>query len=223
MEGLVAFVQAELQALAQRERAARMQAYMKTDMPFYGVAAPARRRIGRRLRERLRLETPADYQQAVVALWTLPHREEKYLAIGVAVDHPRFIAFDQLPLYRRLIVEGAWWDLVDEVAAHLVGRVLLIDRVRTRPLLDRWVDDPDLWLRRSALISQLTHREETDADQLFGHCLRRAHETEFFIRKTIGWALRQYAHTDPEAVRAFLAEHGEKLSGLSRREASKHL
>lgn len=223
MEDLVRFVRGELSRLADPAKAAGMAAYMKTDMPCYGVTKPARARLEREVHARFPLTRRADYRAAVLALWSQPHREEKYLAVAVARHHPRFITFSSVPLYRRLIVEGAWWDFVDEVAAHLVGRVLLHQRARLRPTLDRWIDHPDLWLRRAALLSQLTHREQTDTGQLFDYCRRRAHEKEFFIRKAIGWALRAYAWTDPAAVGAFVAAHRAELSPLSVREATKHL
>lgn len=122
-----------------------------------------------------------------------------------------------------MAVEGAWWDLVDDVAANLVGALLLGHRAAMRPVMEAWVDDDDMWRRRTAILSQLRHRDQTDAEMLFDFCRRRAHETEFFIRKAIGWALREYSKTDPGAVAAFLRRHGDELSGLSRREAAKHL
>ncbi|MGI9601109.1 MAG: DNA alkylation repair protein, partial [Acidimicrobiales bacterium] len=121
------------------------------------------------------------------------------------------------------VTEGAWWDLVDSVASGIIGKVVLNERARMRPLLDEWIDCDDMWLRRTAIICQLEHKESTDVEMLFGFCTRRAFEKEFFIRKAIGWALREYAKTDPDAVRVFVAEHQSELSGLSRREATKHL
>jgi 3-methyladenine DNA glycosylase AlkD len=215
--------QTELDRLADLGRAPAMQAYMKTSMPFYGVTSPARRQVARRLRDECPPATPAEYRAQVEGLWALAHREEKYLAIDVAQAHRRFITFRQLDLYERMIREGAWWDFVDEIAAHLVGRVVLDDRDRMRPVLVRWIDDPDLWIRRTAILSQLLHKDRTDAAMLFDFCARRAEEKEFFIRKAIGWALRQYARTDPDAVREFVAAHTDSLSGLSIREATKHL
>jgi 3-methyladenine DNA glycosylase AlkD len=219
----VAFVAAELTARSDPVAAVGMAQYMKTDMPFYGVKKPGRAPVFRELRRRWRPQTRADYEALVSALWEQPHREEKYFAIGVARESPEFITSVSLPLYRRLIVEGAWWDFVDEVAAHLVGRVLLDERPGTSRLLRQWIADADLWLRRTAIISQLTHKGATDAAMLFEFCAARAHESEFFIRKAIGWALREYAKTDPESVRKFVASHHDELSGLSRREALKHL
>jgi 3-methyladenine DNA glycosylase AlkD len=122
-----------------------------------------------------------------------------------------------------MIREGAWWDFVDEIAVNLVGAVLGNFPAKTRPIIERWIDDPDLWIRRTALLAHLKHKQATDAAKLFDHCLRRAHEREFFIRKAIGWALREYSKTEPRAVRAFLANNRQRLSKLSFDEGSKHL
>jgi len=213
-------------ALAERtdpHKAADMAAYMKTTMPFYGVQTDERRRILREARRRFPIDSSEGYRGTVIALWERPHREEKYCAVDFAVDERRWISFDHLDLYRRLIVEGAWWDFVDLVAAKLIGRLLLDKPGRLWPVLDRWIDSDDMWLRRTAILAQLKHKDATDAGKLFEYCVRRAGESEFFIRKAIGWALREYAKTDPNAVKAFLVEHEETLSKLSFREAAKHL
>ncbi len=223
MNPLADFVTSGLAARADAEKAVAMAAYMKTTMPFYGVQADERRRVLRKARRVSPIESADAYRRTVIALWERPHREEKYCAVDLAVDEKRWISFDHLGLYRRLIVEGAWWDFVDLVAAKLVGRVLLDEPAQMWPVLDEWIDDDGMWLRRTAILAQLKHKDATDAGKLFEYCLRRASETEFFIRKAIGWALREYAKTDPDAVRVFLAAHGEELSGLSVREASKHL
>jgi 3-methyladenine DNA glycosylase AlkD len=223
MTDLVSFARRRLAAAADPAKAAPMAAYLKTSDPFYGVQKPARDRILRELKRRFPIDSAAQYERAVVELWALPHREEKYLAVATALAYPRFIVFERLPLYRRLITEGAWWDLVDDLAARAVGRVWQNERERTTPVMRDWVDDEDLWLRRTALIGQLKHKADTDAALLFEFCVERAHETEFFIRKAIGWALREHAKTNPGAVRAFADAHRSELSGLSYREATKHL
>jgi 3-methyladenine DNA glycosylase AlkD len=89
--------------------------------------------------------------------------------------------------------------------------------------MDEWIDDRDMWVRRSALIAPILHKHDTDEQQLFDHCRRRLHETEFFIRKAIGWTLREYARINPAAVKRFALKHRDELSGLSFREATKHL
>jgi 3-methyladenine DNA glycosylase AlkD len=223
MSKMTSFLAAELAKISDPERAAGMAAYLKTDMPFYGVPNPACKKIYREMRRRYPIESRAGYVAAIEALWSRPHREEKYCAIRVAMDYPEYITIGSVPLYRRMIEEGAWWDFVDDIAIRLVGRVLIDDRPRMHPKLDRWVDDQDLWIRRTAILSQIKHKDRTDQDQLFGYCLKRADEKEFFIRKAIGWALREYAKTEPDAVREFALNHRDQLSGLSFREATKHL
>ncbi len=200
-----------------------MQAYMKTDMPFYGVQKPARVPIARHLVAEFPPQTRDQYQGLVLGLWDLPHREEKYLALEVAERHRRFVDTASLPLYRRLIVEGAWWDFVDEVATHLVRALVLEEPRKSWAEIDTWIGSEDMWLRRSAIICQVGAKERTDARRLFSFCKARLDEREFFIRKAIGWALREYAKTDPEAVARFVEANRSELSTLSFREATKHI
>ena len=192
-------------------------------MPFYGVPKPHREEIRREVKKRFVIGSRKEYERAVLGLWKLPHREEKYFAIDVARMLPDFIVPESMPLYRRIVVEGAWWDFVDEVAAHLVGGVLRRHRAEIAPLMDQWIRDPDMWIRRAAIISQLAHKAETDHVRLFRYCLAQASEKDFFIRKAIGWALRQYAYTAPDRVNAFVTRHRSKLSPLSYREAARAL
>jgi 3-methyladenine DNA glycosylase AlkD len=217
------FVSERLTQAANPEKAASMQAYMKTDMPFYGVQKAGRTGILRDLVKAHRPDSASSYRELVLALWNLDHREEKYIALGVAQHFKAHILPSQIDLYRRLIVEGAWWDLVDEVANHLIRNLVIGYPVESWPLVDRWIDDESMWLRRTALICQVGAKEHTDPDRLFVFCAARAYEEEFFIRKAIGWALRDYARTDPAAVAAFINAHLDELSGLSYREGSKHI
>ncbi|HJR92253.1 MAG TPA: DNA alkylation repair protein [Acidimicrobiia bacterium] len=220
---LVEYVQSELALHADPEAARAMAAYMKTGRPFYGVKKPQRVPIDRHIRQAYAPVSPSDYQEKVLALWRLPHREEKYLAIGYSNAFPGFLTLDQIDLFEHMVVEGAWWDFVDDLASRNIGAVVRSEREAMRPVLEAWIDHDDMWLRRTALLSQLRHKEDTDAAMLFDFCLRRSGETEFFIRKAIGWALREYSRTDPDAVHRFLDAHQNELSGLSRREAGRHL
>jgi len=219
----VVFAQEALRRAADPDKAAGMQAYMKTDMPFYGVQKPGRVGILRELVARFPVADRESYQRLVLGLWDLPHREEKYLALGVARHFREQVTPLSLPLYRSLIVEGAWWDFVDEISTKLIRRLVVEHPGQTWPVVDAWIDDEDMWLRRSAILCQIGAKEDTDTGRLFGFCERRAFEGEFFIRKAIGWALREYAKTDPGAVAAFLAANRDRLSTLSYREAGKHL
>jgi 3-methyladenine DNA glycosylase AlkD len=221
-EELVAFVQSRFVTVADPSKAGIMAAYMRTNQPFYGVQAAG---VDTVMREALALFPCRDrssYERHVLALWRLPHREERYLAIRYA-RQKKFIGPESLRLYERLIREGAWWDQVDEAAAHLVGGALGKAPAQVEPVLDRWIADPHMWIRRAAVLAQLRLGRAVNEEMLFRYCLLLAGEREFFIRKAIGWALREYSKTAPDAVAAFLESNRDRLSPLSLREGAKHL
>lgn len=218
-----AYVSGALEMAADPAKAPAMQAYMKTDMPFFGVQKAGRTPILRQVLADFAPTSRSEYEDLVLALWSLPLREEKYIALGVARASKSFVVPASLPLYTRLIVEGAWWDLVDEVATHLVRELVVRHPLESWPEVDRWIDAEDLWLRRAAIICQVGAKQATDEVRLFRFCGKRAHEPDFFIRKAIGWALRDYAKTEPDAVAGFVQSHQGKLSNLSLREATKHI
>lgn len=224
VDALCAFVSSQLAEVAQPANAESMRAYMKTEMPFYGVKKPARVPIRKEAKKRFVPETHAAWTAGIRALWALPHREERYHALEWGKDHRRdHLSMASLPLIEALIREGGWWDLVDATVSYFVSPLAKAEREAMRPVLERWVDDPDLWIRRAAIIAHNGHKEATDEGRLFDFCRRRAHEKEFFIRKAIGWALRDYSKTAPDAVRAFLLAEKDSLSGLSFREGAKQL
>src|SRR5262245_9050281 len=156
------FIRARFTALAHPRNAKLMAAYMKTDMPFHGINKPDRLPIDREAVATFPLRTRREYRDAVMALWNQPFREEKYSAIFLAKAHPQFITAASLPLYRRMIIDGAWWDLVDDIAARLVGRIVLDNGEPAQRKMDAWIEDQNLWIRRSAIICRLSHKEETD-------------------------------------------------------------
>lgn len=212
-----------LAANADDDRAVAMAAYMKTDMPFYGVTAQARKVISRRLATEFPATSRSDYELAVRALWHGSHREEKYLAVAYARSFQRYVTLSSLPMYRLMITQGAWWDFVDEIAAHLVGTVLFNQRDQLTPRMEEWTTERDMWLRRTSILAQLRHKAATDTELLGGACTRNMEDTAFFIRKAIGWALREYAKTNPTWVLAYVSHHQREMSGLTYREAMKHL
>lgn len=220
---LVSFIREAYSRLADPNKAGPMAAYMKTTMPFYGIQKPERTPVYREMKKRFVPTSREQYAKAVQALWSLPHREEKYAAIEYAKQHKTFIDAHSIPLYRELIEDGAWWDFVDDIAINLVGHAYLAERAPIKPIIETWSTDPDLWIRRSALISHNHHRAQTDSEQLFRHCLLMCGEKEFFIRKAIGWALREYSYANPEAVGDFLTANRSKLSPLSFNEGAKRL
>jgi 3-methyladenine DNA glycosylase AlkD len=221
---LIEAVRRELATVADPGKAAPMQAYMKSSMPYFGVQTPALRRICRSVFAAHPLADRAAWQATVLALWRgAAHREERYVAIELTGQR-RYAGYqdpDTVPLYEELVVTGAWWDLVDVVAVHRIGPLLRSYAEQLRPLLVAWSVDGDLWKRRTAIICQIASKAVTDVG-LLAHCIEaNLPDRDFFIRKAIGWSLREYAKTDPGWVRAFVAAHDGQLSGLSRREALK--
>lgn len=199
-----------------------MQAYMKSAMPFLGVPAPERRRCVRRALDAAPLD-PGAWRVAVLELWRdATHREERYAALDLAHRFRHTADPSDLPLYEELVVSGAWWDYVDPVAG-LVGELLRRDPGGIRPVMLRWSRDADIWKRRVSIICQLSRKEETDLELLHSCIEANIDRPEFFLRKAIGWALRSLAWSDPAEVDRYVDALGDRLSALSRREATKHL
>ena len=222
---LAASLRAELARAADPARAEPMRAYMKSSMPYLGVPVPAVRRIARRVATEQPLASFETWRAAILTLWReAAHREERYAAIELADDrHYRaYQTLDALPIYEEMIVTGAWWDYVDAVAI-LVGALLSKYPEPMRAEMLAWSRDDVLWKRRAAIICQRTRGAETDEALLFACITPNLADRDFFIRKGIGWALRQYARVAPEAVLRYVDEHAGSISPLSRREALKHL
>jgi 3-methyladenine DNA glycosylase AlkD len=221
LDGLVPAVRAALRSAGDPERARGMQAYLKTTEPCLGVRLPEVRRLTMAAATAYPPTTVDELTKAAAELWRgAAHREERYAAVALTGLPLARGQLTLLPLYEEMITTGAWWDLVDGVQPR-VRDLLLTHPDLMRPVLRDWARSPDRWLRRSAVIAQLGARDRTDTALLTDVIEANAADTEFFVRKAIGWALRDLAKTDPAWVRRFLAEHD--LSPLSRREAAKHL
>ncbi len=222
-DGLVEVVRADLRRVAEPDRAPAMRAYMRSAMPFLGVRRPLVRAT---VRQAAAADPPAGLAELLAdatRLWrTAEFREERYAAtdlLGLRMARGRP---EVLPPATEMIVTGAWWDHVDAVSA-IVGAVLRAHPPAMRPVVRQWSVDPDRWLRRSSIICQLDAKAATDRDLLAEVIEANLGHPDFFVRKAIGWALRQYARTDPGWVRAFVHAHRDALSPLSYREAVKHL
>jgi 3-methyladenine DNA glycosylase AlkD len=192
---------------------------MKSELPYLGVRMPEFRRVTRSLLREHPLASRAQFDAALADLWNAAeYREERYAALALVERYPQWMT---LELLERLIVEGAWWDLVDALARR-VGDLLRRD-VSVATDMRRWSTDPNLWKRRVSIICQLGFNGDTDLDLLYGCIEPNLADREFFIRKAIGWALREYAWHDPVEIARYVAAHDDRLSGLSRREATKNL
>jgi len=209
-------------AAADAERAAGMRAYMKDVAPFLGLTTPVRRALSRTVLAGTPRPDEADCTALALRCWELPEREYAYFAVDYLRRHVARCSSGFLPVTRHLVSTVPWWDTVDLLAAHVVGGLVSADPKLQRDM-DAWIDDDDLWIARTALLHQLRRKGTTDTERLFGYCLRQAGHPDFFIRKAIGWCLREYAKTDPDAVRSFVAAHRDRLAPLSVREALKNI
>ncbi len=195
-----------------------MQAYMRDQFEFLGIATPQRRLA---IRPLLRSLKGCDAEQLLIhaqALWRLPQREYQYAALDMLAVHHKEFDTAHIPALLALVREKSWWDTVDGLAG-IIGDVLDYTHVE----MDAALAHENFWMRRIALLHQLGWRERVDADRLYSYVLTLAHEKEFFIQKAIGWALRDYARHAPQQVRAFTELHKNRLAPLSYREANKHL
>ena len=225
---LVDTIRAELTRHADPVRAAGQQRYMKSTMPYRGLTAPQLTAVLRPILADpgFRIADRDGWEATIRTLWDeVAYREEWYAAIALARcrTYRPWVDSDSMPLWRHLVVDGGWWDVVDEVATHLVREVLEgspeVEGLRLR----EWATDEDLWVRRSAIICQVGRKERLDQELLTDAIEPNLADRDFFIRKAIGWALRDHARVAPDWVRAFVDAHAGELSGLSRREATRHL
>jgi 3-methyladenine DNA glycosylase AlkD len=223
---LIAAVRERLAAAADAARAPAMQAYMKSAMPYRGVPSPGVKAICKDVFAAHPLDGADRWRDTVLSLWrTAQFREERYIAIALA-GHRLYRAYqtpEVLPVYDEMIVDGAWWDYVDEVSIHRVGPLLGTHRDAIEPAIRAWSIDGDLWRRRASIICQISFRGDADLDLLYGCIEPNMGDRDFFIRKAIGWALRTYAWADPDEVVRYVAANDDRLSPLSKREALKNV
>lgn len=196
---------------------------MKSAMPFLGVRLPDARTITRAL---VKSQPPVDLdslEASVLELWdNATHREERYAAAELLRHRIAKGRLSLIPLHEHMAVTGAWWDHVDEIAHH-IAQLHDVHPVETAHDVRRWSTSDDMWLRRLSIISQLGRRDRLDTVLLTEVIEPNMSDTEFFIRKAIGWALRDYSKIEPDWVRTFVSEREDQLSGLSKREALKHV
>jgi 3-methyladenine DNA glycosylase AlkD len=205
-----------------RVAAEPMARYLRDQFEFLGIPTPARRALLRDAVAGLRPDRDA-LLAAAGSLWNRREREYQHAACDLLVRHVRLLSPDDLVAIGRFITTKSWWDTVDALAISVVGPVVLTDRSAGDRVMDDWIQSDDMWLARTVILHQNKWKTATDERRLFTLCLARAAETDFFYRKAIGWALREYSKTAPDAVRAFIAEHDAELSGLSKREGMKVL
>ncbi|NHZ87315.1 MAG: DNA alkylation repair protein [Planctomycetia bacterium] len=220
MQPITIFIKTELKRHGNTVKAPQMQAYMKTDQPFYGVQSKPRKQIFRDAIKKYPITSQENWELIILELWNGTHREEMYQALEVAERYKIYHDETAWNLFEKLLRSATNWDTVDWLSSNLIGRLVEKYRHFERQLVE-WSADENFWVRRASILAHLKHKEKTNINLLSQTILKLAHEKEFFIRKAIGWVLRQYSYADSDWVLQFVKNHEDELSGLSKREALK--
>jgi 3-methyladenine DNA glycosylase AlkD len=222
--GEVRAVRAELKASSTAARAAGQKAYLKSSLTFLGNDQPTIRRVGKALARRVRAQDDAPLRALVQALWSHEVHELRSVAIGLLEQREPVLTARDLPLLERMLRESRTWAYVDWLCLKVLGSLVLREpKVRQR--VARWATDDDFWLRRSALLTLLPGVKggAIPFSAFAALAVPMLGEKEFFIRKAIGWGLREVSKKDPATVATFLRAHRDDVSGLTMREGAKYL
>lgn len=214
-------LEAWLRQQADPEKAEPMKAYLRNQFEFLGIKSPERTQLLREFWKQNEVPKGEELLLTAAQLWELPEREYHYAAMALLEKYKKHAEPAYIDMLEGMVTTNSWWDTVDFLAPHLIGYHFSKYPALIPVYTERWVHSDNLWLRRSAILYQLKYKQSTDTDRLFHFIRILKDDNDFFIRKAIGWSLREYAKTDPTVVQQFVAETA--LSPLSRKEAMKHL
>ena len=204
------------------ENAFAMAKYMRNNFPFFGIKTEERRLIFKEIWKENKEEVSANARAIALDLYSKQEREFHYCAIEILIKELKGnYKKEDIQLIEKLITTNSWWDSVDTIAKYILGEYLLEFPLESKNVIGRFSKSENMWLNRSAILFQLGYKQKTNADFLFSECLKQAHSKEFFIQKAIGWALREYAKSNPEIVRQFV--ENSNLKPLSTKEALKNI
>ncbi|WP_255452100.1 DNA alkylation repair protein [Sporosarcina sp. ANT_H38] len=210
----------KFEANRNEELAGPMQAYLKNHFRFLGIKSPLRKDLLKEQFVEYELPEPEKFFDEVWKLYSLPEREYQYAAFALIEKMKKHLTTKDFSALLQLIETKSWWDSVDTIAPHFIGHIVKLDRDYGEKIMLEWSLSENMWTNRSAILHQLKFKQQTDTDLLFQIIKQHSGSKEFFIQKAIGWALREYAKTDPNCVQSFIEEH--PLKPLSKREALKH-
>ena len=202
------------------EQAQKMSEYMLNKFEYIGIKTPERRKIFKNFFKEYKNEEKIDWE-FVNKCWENKYREFQYIAADYLKNMKDKLTRDDIPKLKQLILKKSWWDTIDNLDMT-IGALALKDTNVNKILLE-WSIDENIWLRRIAIDHQLLRKEKTNTELLEKVLENNLGQAEFFINKSIGWALRDYSKTNPEWVKNFIEKNKEKMAKLSIREASKYL
>lgn len=210
-----------LQENANPTFASQMKAYMKGQFEYFGVKSPVRKELIKGFYKEHGLPSDADLKCFIKGIWLLPQRELKYTAIELMDKKINVMDESWIDFVAELLVYESWWDTVDGLSANVTGKLLLKFPNLAVTKSEIWCNTDNMWLQRMSILFQLKYKNKTNTEILTKYIEKHAGSKEFFIRKAIGWILREYGKTNPEWVIKFCDTH--VLAGLSRREALKRI
>lgn len=217
----IAKVTTILKAHANPQNAESMVKYMRNQFAYFGIKAPILHDLFKQFIKENGVPDSSNEAEVIRALWDLPEREYQYAAMTILAESRKRPPEDRIKLLEELIITKSWWDTIDSLAANDVGLYFVRYPDSMLSYTEKWMNSGNFWLQRTALLFQLKYKTKTDTDLLFKYIGQCANVKEFFIRKAIGWVLREYSKTDAAAVLNYV-EHNT-LSPLSSREALKWL
>lgn len=223
MKSLILDLHKAFSLLEDKNSAAKMKNYLKGQFAFYGVKAADRKQITKEFLKIHPLNDIDQLKEFVKLAWEQDQREFQLLAIDILIKYKKNLQLEDASFVLSLIKSKSWWDTVDMIASHLIGQILLQNRTKFTLTIKAWVKDENMWVRRTAIISQLKHKAELDTTLLNYALTNNFGSKEFFINKAIGWILREHSKLDPNWVVTFIDNNKKSLSNLSIREGSKYL
>lgn len=212
----------QMQLQADEKNAPAMAKYMKNHFAYLGIKSPLQKSICKEFIAERGVPSYDELQSVIKELWNLPEREMQYC--GIELVHRNKKQWDDsiLELAEYMIITKSWWDTTDSISSGIIGEYLIKkDKNEIRDYAEKLMESNNMWLQRTSIIFQRKYKDKTDEELLFDMCLRMTESKEFFIRKGMGWALREYAYRQPEKVRNFVLAH--PFSPLTQREALKHI
>jgi 3-methyladenine DNA glycosylase AlkD len=209
-------------AISNAENALPMAKYMKDLFPFYGIKTDERRAILKSVCKKHQAEIDSNVRTIAWELFLKKERELQYCGIEIIMKSLKNnYIIEDIVWIEQLLITNSWWDTVDTISKYILGSYLKQFPTEIATVVQRFSNAENMWLNRSVILFQLGYKSTTDFNLLQSLCIQHSHSNEFFIRKAIGWALREYAKTDPDAVRKFVFE--SNLKPLSKKEALKNI
>ncbi len=199
--------------------AEKMKAYMKGQFEYYGIQSSMRRDLQKYHIKSYGLPVQSDFENIIKECWARKERELQYCGLELFDKYLRKNDEVFTGLIEHMVVNKSWWDTVDGIASWLIGTTFKRHPELIVPQTRKWMDSGNIWLQRCCLLFQLKYKEATDTDLLYSYITELADNKTFWIRKAIGWVLREYSKTNPDTVIEFVNSH--QLSNLSRKEALK--